>query len=538
MTTPTITLRSTDEWPALEWVPGRPPSEVQANLGTALSELAKRRVPVDERWRYYEGDHPAPWLTDKLRRALGIAPGDKKRMQDNYCVLAVNAVVLRLEVNGWTLLKVTDPGEGEEGAPARAEVTDADRAEALWKANELDLEQEELYQAAQVAGEHYVIVWPRYAPDGPDGEQGKQLTDEDTGQPLYDIVANDARNVYLQLGNTRRDRRWAAKVWQDSATRRWRANLYYGDEVVRLQTAPRSTGSEFPAQARAFSLVPDDPGGPNPMGFMPVFRFAHDRKGRSRLTPLLPIQDKINRLSANKMVTAEFLAWPQRYVLTAGEVPDDTLRPAPGKVLKLDPGGKYEDEHGNEVEAPATKVGEFTAADLDKYDTARREEVQTLLTIGQLPRRLQVTSAAAISGEAVRADEGPFVGMVEDEQQMYGGTWADIMQSLGLQVKPSWASAETANGLSEAQEVKALVDSGVPVWIALQYVAGWTDDQVEDLKEAMREAASMVQNVGSVVLDAFDRGEDPAATLREATDSGTGGATDPAVPVAAATGTA
>lgn len=485
--------------------PTREVRNVQADLAEALRELRTKRPVLDLRWQYHDGQHPTPWLTERHRLAFG--PHFTTDLQDNYCGLGVAATVLRLEVTGFQPRREDVPDEAVAAAAA------------LWDANAMDLEQEELYQAAVAAGEAYIIMWPRDRQQ-PDGTT-QQVTDERTGVQLYDFVVNDARNVYLKLGHNRRDRLWAAKVWRDDRSKRWRATLYYPDEVVRLQTAPRPSDSAFPAKADAFLLDQEDPGGPNDLGTVPVFRFARDRKGRSVIDTMRPGQDKINKLAANKMVAAEFLAWPQRYALIAGEIKDDTLRPRPGAFLTLDPGGEAMDEAGQTTKAPATQVGQFPAADLSNYDDAKREEVQTILTLAMLPRRLQVGEGAApVSGEAVRADEGPFVAVVEDWQQMLGGTLEDIYEALGLEVKPVWKPAEVSNSLSLAQEVLAYVQAGVPTAVAVAYVANWDEDMMakltDELDAASERAAAQNAMAGQLALQAFDQGRPPTEVMDDA----------------------
>jgi hypothetical protein len=496
--------------------PARDLALVQAHVTEALRVLQDRQHRLNLRWRYYDGDHPQVWMTEKFRTVFGHLFDN--RLHDNYMGLAVDAVVDRLQVTGFV---------------PRGDAPDTDAAAALatWEANELDLEQEELYRHAQVAGAAYLIVWPRPADTGTG-----QATDPETGAPLWDVIVNDARNVHLVAGSNRRDRRRAVKVWRDAAARCWRATCYYRAEegpdgmlpaeLVRLRTRSLQVGSStYPTRGDAFMLDPDDSGGLLPDVFggrLPVIRYATDKAGRSRLDQLLPIQDKLNKLAANKMVTAEFLAWPQRYVLAAGDVNDDELRPSPGSVLLLDPGGETEEG----TSAP-TRVGEWTAADLANYDDAHRAELDKLFTIARLPRHLMVNPGTSPSGEAVRADEGPFVALVEDAQQLYGASHADLMELLGYRVRPVWADAEVANDEAVAREVLTYVQAGVPLEVALAQVAGWDEELLGRVRELVAASAASALNAGEAALRALDTGADPAELtdrLTIDTTTGTAGA--------------
>lgn len=495
--------------------PTHDPLTVLANLKEALDALAARRREIVRCWRYYDGNHPQLWMTERLRRVFG--PLYEGSLQTNLCELAVEAPVRRLQVTGWTAKhppEADEPaGDGSDpdasAATPPAEQSAVTFAQAQWDANRLDLEQEELYRSAQVAGEHYVMVWPRYELDDLGRPTAVQATNDD-GTPLYDMVLADARCVYVKYG-PRGQRLWAAQIWLDIDARCWRAVIYYPDEIVRRRTPPTQVGgrgpsSEWPQRADRFTPDPDDPGGPNPLGVVGVYRFARDKAGRSRLRQLIPIQDKINKLEANKMVAAEFLAWRQRYILSAQDIDDDKLRPSPGSVLVLDPGGD-----GEEGNVPATKVGEFAATDLSNYDGATQKEIEHFFTVAQLPKHLLVNPGADPSGDAVRADEGPFVALVDDYAQMFGGTWADIMTDLGApDVIPQWADTEVANGTSSATEVKTLVDAGVPVDLAMRHVYGWDEDLLDQLRAgklaADQQTATAHAQAGAMALAAFDQG--------------------------------
>lgn len=495
---------------ALSYEPIRELELVRRHVAKALTELDRRKPDVDRRWRYFTGDHDSLWITSKLREVFGAHFTTK--LEDNYCELAVETVVLRLNAEGWqTRTPLGEDASEEDRTAARAVV---DQVNTLVDANQLDLEQEELYRAAGVAGDAYLIVWPRYAnPDNPDDPT--QAVAED-GTPLYDIVLNDSRNVYLNTGAGRRDRRYAVKVWKDDDAKRWRATVYYPDEVVRLQTLPGSTGAR-PPRADRFNLDPVDTGGPNPLAVVPVFRFARDHaRGRSRLDSLRPIQDKINKLSVGKMVAAEFAAMRQRYALLGEDIPDNVLKAVPGSVWKLPAGGPTEDDPAN----PRTQVGEFSSADLSQFDSAKREEVDAFLTIGMLPRNLRASAGGtASSGEQITKDSGPFVSMVEDHQDMYGGTWRDLWEALGYQVVPAWAPAEFANTRAVAEEVKLLVDAGMPLEVALRHV-GWTEEKLEQVRRALEEAAARAANASLDAVRALDQGTSALDLLREGMGAG------------------
>lgn len=456
-----------------EWVAYRDRPLILEHLQEALRELRARRQLIDVAWDYHDGRHPQVWLNDTMRKVFD-SKSDPNELQDNYCGMAVNAYLGRLQVAGWALRRpVAEDAPDELVAAAKAAEADA---VAAWDDNDMELEEDDVYRAAFVAGECPVLVWPKLNGDG------QQETDEE-GRLRWDVVAKDARNVYVKAGAKRRARAWSWAVWLERD--RWRATGYYGDsdgkpaEVIRLHTAPTvNVSKNFPEKAARFLLDRDDPGGDMPETFdgkCPMVVFKLDRAGRSWLHDAIPVQDKINKLAANKMVTAEFLAFPQRYALTDQVIPPGTLRYSPGKMLQLDPGGGS-NEDGQAI-AP-TQVGEFSAADLETYDKAKAAEVDTLFTIKLLPRHLRVNPGTPPSGDAIKADEGPHTEYVRNTcHKLFGAAWADVQQLMGHDVVPVWEAPEVANALTEAQELDYLVRSGVPLLSALRKV-GWTPEEI------------------------------------------------------------
>lgn len=459
-------------------------TRARARVGLALPKLRERRLVIDGAWRYYDGDHPPLWLTSKM---ASLFRGMATRLHDNLCEMAVDALLSRLEVTGWEDVPPLQlPGQLGQQLPT-AEGVMAAAATALWGMNSLDLEQEELYRHALVSSVGYVLVWP--------GEDG---------QP--EIVQQDPRTIYVEYGSMRRDDRlWAVKCWWDQEAVRWRANLYEKGQlgqpstVVRLLQTQRGNAESIPDGPNGFTIDPDDPGGPSglPTSDVPLVPFQRRRDGRSRLHNLTPIQDKINKLAANKLVAAEFAAFRQRVFITTQQLPDNAISNAPDRAIVLDPGTP---------DAP-TSVHEFAVTELANYDDAITAEVGKFFTVAQLPRHLIVgTGSASPSGEAIKADEGPFVQLVDSWVARLGASWQDVMALLGVQARPVWAETATHHDLTTAQTVKGFTDAGAPLGLVLARYAGWSEEEVAEAQAEASAREAQAAAAGAVALAAFDQG--------------------------------
>lgn len=438
------------------WFPLRPLDLVRQHLQVALRQIQSKRLLLDRRWSYYLGKHSEKVLSRKLHETLGTTVSNVETLFSNYCGLVVDAPLARLKVVGWA--------KGTQDAVAAA----AD----VWEDNDLDLEGEEIHRHAIAAGEVYVLVWARTDPD-----TGAPEFDE-TGRPLYDLSLQDARLVHVEYrSRRRRDRAWAAKIWLDWNT--WRAILYYPDEIIRLQTAPHEPPGPCPQDPTMFFPDEADSGGPHAFGSVPMVRFSRTWDGRSRLDDVIPVQDRINRLTADKVVAAEFGAFPQRWALTNDDPPPDALRAGPGGVWVIPPRSVSTD--GGE-EAPTT-VGQFPSADLLNYDQTIQRETNALFSIAQLPRHLLVDPGVAPSGEAVLADEAPMVAQVRGYRDMFTASWRDVMNLIGLEVEPAWQDIEVHNELTSAQTLQALTTAGLPLRMAAEIALELPEDQLAELEK-------------------------------------------------------
>ncbi|MBO0702952.1 MAG: phage portal protein, partial [Candidatus Dormibacteraeota bacterium] len=386
------------------WSPSRSEDLMRQHLDISLMAIGAKRYRLDRRWAYYLGQHNEVVLSRRFHEMFSASSELVATLFTNYCSLCVDAPLTRLRLTGW-----------------RGDQALVREVEEHWTANDLDLESEEIHRQSLTAGEAYVLVWPRF-----DDRTGMiQITE--SRNPLMDIALQDARNVHVQYGSRRRgDRLWATKVWFDRSPGLggqpcWRAIMYYPEEVVRFVAMPTGMAAP-PPTAGEYDLDPEDPGAPHNMGAVPMVRFSRWYDSHSRLDDVIPIQDRINKLTADKIVAAEYGAFPQRWVLTNDEPPPDVLLAGPGSVWAIPPTSP-----GASTQDAPTSVGQFPFTPLSNYDQTIREEINAFFTIAELPRHLLINPGVTPSAEAIKADEGPMVAWVRGYRDAFSGCWADVM---------------------------------------------------------------------------------------------------------------
>ncbi len=465
MTNPVAAVAPEDEQPSGAFNPDD--YEWPSHLKRALDELVAKKIDIDRCWRYYDNEHPKVWMTDAIKDKLDdqlIA-----EMAENWCDVAVDGPIKRLLVEGF-VDRGKKEGNPREGSDEVANPIMSDAAKNVWKDNDMRLGQKDVYTHAGVAGEAFVFAWKA------DGDPDTDPTAKESG---VDWTLKDARNVWWPADAHRNDPSRVVLIWADEDEGVWRATCYYKYVVVRLVGPKLKNIIDEMPQARWFKVDPDDPGGEHGFDKVPVVRFAERSKRISIVNRIRSFQDKINKLAANLLVTAEFNAWRKMAILTEQTIDDDTLKFRPNRVAVLDPGG------GENGAAP-TSIWEGEATDLANYSNEQDKLIDKLFTKAYLPGHMKVKSEKTLpSGAAYQADEGPFTEYVGDLQASYGESWHDLQAlSLGVDVECQWRDAHVRSDADEATTVKSMVDAGMPLSLALKYYAGWTNDQIAELENA------------------------------------------------------
>ena len=477
-------------------------------LGRRLDERASRMVTLQD---YYDGKHPLAFASPKFREAFG---GLFKAFADNFCPLVVDAVEERLNVTGFRV--GTTPSGGRLTKAQEIEVADKD-AWRIWQANQLDAESQKAHTTALTKSEASVIVWadPR-DPDTP------LISIED---PLNCIVAVAPDHP--------RDRVAALKRWiGDDAY--GNATVFLKDQIVTYRTTAKWTEGMRATWVR--SERDDQPNPlPNPLGVVPVVALPNrprlDGTGESELTQIIGAQDAINKLAADMLVAAEFVAYPQRYI-TGLDLPvdPDTGRPiepfnmAVNRMLVVPPPEDPEPGQGE------PKFGEFSVADLRPYVNAIEMWVQHIATRTRTPAHYLLGQSGQFpSGESLKATETGLVAKVKRAQRHFGEGWEEVMRLAflitgdkakgeAIDSEVIWADPESRSEAEHVDAVTKMASLHVPQ-VALWEELGFSPQQIERFL-AMREAEALE------AAASFD----PFAGLGNGQGAGLGGAPQPGTP--------
>lgn len=431
------------------------------DLKRAFDALSAKRLRYDEYYRYYDGQHPLRYTTDRLKEAFRDI---KVYFAQNWVAVVIDAVLDRL------ILKGFDLSDDE---------TTKDKLETLWDKLHISLEADDVHEAASLTGEGFIIV-------------GKN---EDG---TLNVVANDPRmcHVFYDESNPR-EKAFACKMWRDKVTQFYMMNLYYPDRIEHYATNTRN----MPGSANAFQPVEGDPSeAPDIAGTVPVFHFRRGRRLKGELTLAdYSLQDAVNKTFADMMVASEFTAFKQRVIIS--QVDPGNLPNAPDRNWWIPAG----DGVGQQA-----SVQEIGGGGQEAFLKTMGDLANSMAIITRTPKHYFFGTGGDPSGDALVAMEAPLVKKVVKRQEAYGVTWAELAAYLlqldagttidPTELTPVWETPETIQPGAEATTIQTLVNATVPLKTALRR-AGW---DAADLKQMEDDKAEEQKNKNRIAKDAID----------------------------------
>ncbi len=350
---------------------------------------------------YYSGKHPLAFATSKYAAAFGDL---FTAFSDNWCQMVVEAPAQRLGVEGIRI--------GPE--------TESDKdAWRIWQANDLDADSSLNNTETLINGLGYMIVWA-----------GEDSIDDETPS----ITVEDPRQVVVAYRpGSRRRREAALKKWTNDDGYEM-ANVYLPDGLYKFTSTTKVGVESTLIVPSGFGMTsrwaPRETSGepwplPNPTGLVPVVEFQNDPRvrtgGVSEIRHVIPIQDGINKLTADLLIASEFSAFRQRWA-TGLEVPKN-----PDTGQPIEPFKAAVDRVWS-VASDKTSFGEFSATDLTNYVKAIELLVQHVAAQTSTPRHYLFQTGQSPSGDAMKSAETGLVAKVRKKQLFLGERYEEVIR--------------------------------------------------------------------------------------------------------------
>ena len=425
------------------------------------AKLARRQKGLAELEDYYAGRHRLAFATPKFQSAFG---GLFTEFSDNWCDLVVDATEERLNVEGFRLGKDT---KGDS------------RAWEIWQANNLDAASQLGHQEALIGAEAYVLVW---------------WGDDDR---IPEITVEHASQMIVEYEPGSRRRAAALKAWADDDGYRL-ATLYLPNAIYKFRSRARRQATTLSA-----GVWVERPGvdfeTPNPLGVVTVVPLPNRPRllapPTSEIAQVVAIQDAVNKLIADMLVTSEFTAAPQRWA-TGLEIPKD---PETGQPLAV---FQHLVDRLWTSKSKETEFGEFSQADLGVFVKGIEMLVQHIASRTRTPPHYFYLSGQFPSGESIKSAETGLVAKVKRKTRFFGEAWEEVIR-LAFQITGESGKAKAARSCetiwadpesrTEGEHVDAVLKKralGVPLqqlWADL----GYSPAQIDRFLEMRREEQAL-----------------------------------------------
>jgi hypothetical protein len=410
-------------------------------LDCAFTQLKSKQPRYQILYSYLRGDQPVQYATERLRSTFKDITA---RWSENWCSIVIESLLDRLQLKGFKL----------ENEPAKLVL------EELWDALDLSLDADDIARDVAVCGEAFLMV-----------------EKTDAGVRAFANAPHLCTAHYLE--DNPRELEYAAK-WFDSGGVA-HLTLYYPDVLIHyVATKPRSEVTE----AKAFTLDPAFPDGEekNLYGRIPLFHFQRDRNSEcGELQNVIPLQNALNKLFADMMVSAEYGAFPQRWaILHAGTKSE--LKSAPNTILEI----PFDAESGQKPE-----VGQFAATQLKNFLDGIDHIAMKIAVLTRTPRHYLMQNGD-MSGEALIAEEAPLSRKAQKYTHRLGVTWCQAVQFMlelsghavtENDIEPVWDDVRTVQPLTESQVRLNNAKAGIAIEVQLED-EGWTDEQLARIADA------------------------------------------------------
>lgn len=442
-------------------------------------ELKARQPDITRLYRYYRGDHPLPWAPKDIRDAyLALM----RMSRSNWCRLVVKAPSERLRVVG---MRFSADSGGDVAA-----------WEKYWQGNRLDLESRMVHDAALIARRGFVLVWPSET-DGDEDDAVPSITPEHPSQMIVEYEPGCRRERTAALKEFVDDvaKKRYCTLWTPEKVYNWSAD-WYG---IRQISDPVWVGWN---DAAAGMYEEAD----NPLGVVPVVEFIADPAMVGEPMGELDggvteIQDRINKTILDRLVTANFSSFKQKWA-TGLDIPQDEngndVEPFKAAVNRL-----FVSENEN------AKFGEFQQSDLSGYITSVEADIQHLAAITRTPPHYLLGQSGAFpSGESLKATETGLVAKVGERRDSFTESWEDVMRlalladgdsrASDMALSMVWKDPESRSIAEVTDAAVKMLACGVPQREVWRFM-GYTPSEIElmDQERAEDAANGLLANVGT-----------------------------------------
>ncbi len=440
-----------------------PPGSPRWWLYRLIDKLLGQQTRYDRLENYHIGQHPLPVVDPKHKVLL---KSFMRMAQTNYVTLVNEAPVGRMTVKDFRF--------GAEGSP------DED-AHTIWSVNDMDLQSKKVHTAASIFGDSYVLVGP---------------IDPVVGFPT--MTVEDPRVAIVEPHPLYPTKSVAGlRMWEDIYLHKVVAVLYMPDKIYTyIGPSLERTRSEYLTDremSAALSHGGFDPVAEedNPLGDVPLIHFEwrpdHNGMSLGESELVLGVQDRINQMVMDRLITAKDQAFAQRFGTGISQVEEKK----PGKKNGPQVQAPFVLGSSNfwAVDSPDAKFGQMPAVDFKQMLEAVRDDIADIAAITQTPAHYLMNRFINVSGDTLTQAESGFVAKTKMRMQAMGWGWERAMRvAFRYMSDPKADEAEAAVIWADPQERKAVesadaaskwVAAGVEIGVVMEVLGPFSAEQIE-----------------------------------------------------------
>lgn len=228
------------------------------------------------------------------------------------------------------------------------------------------------------------------------------------------------------------------------------------------------------------------------MDVPPIVRYQDrhylaDEKVLGIIEPLMTVQRRIDRTSANQMVAQQIAIFKQKYVV--GWVPENEEEELKASLAKV---------HYLDMDPSEVQLGEWSATEIDPYINAGNQGRRDLAAIGQLPSQalgidgISNISDATLAGleAAKNRRAGTITTCIGESHEQLLRLYAHIdgneEAARDFSSEVLWRELESRSYGGTIDGLVKLVGVGLPSEIAMEDVPGMTGQKLARVKRAMQ----------------------------------------------------
>jgi hypothetical protein len=433
-----------------------------------LEKIAKKQPIIDRYERYYRGNHPLNFASDRFTTEFAQR---LKSFRDNLCPTCVQAPADRLEVIGFAA-----------DATSQVYKTSWD----IWKYSQMPKEARNVHRDAFKTGDGFVVVWL-----DSDGRARIWRQDPGTCTVIYDMEKG-----VVDIG---------AKLWRGVDNFVY-LTIYFRDRVEKYITKNTQSAGNVPTTGSAFerrNVQGESWPLANDTGICPMFHFGRET---SILADVIPLNDALNKSIADMLVGSEANSLLQRWVSGIAY----EINPETGKqIIPFDDFATW-----FAAQDATAKFGAFPQIDTGKMLETIKDFRTEIAGVAGIPPYYFGQDAMNIpSGEALRKLESRFTSLVKDGQLDFGETWAaavkfaldidgkSVGDGEGSQLETRWTPAAPLSDNENADLVSKKKAIGISSEKALSEL-GYSDAEITQMSTENQAAAKANADAFSKVFDA------------------------------------